>query len=91
MTTGTVTMDDLDHLRRVMGDLTEAGRTEELAALARIHAAVQEMLCRELFDDHNEDDPELRTALEEADRDFAAGRGIAHAEVVRRLAQLGDG
>lgn len=91
MATVAVTVDDLDHLRRVMAELTAAGRTEELAALARIHAAVQNMVCRELFGEPDEDDPELLAALEEADRDFEAGRGIPHADVVRRLAQLGDG
>ena len=91
MTTVAVTVDDLDHLRRVMSGLTGAGRTEELAALARIHAAVQELVCRALFGDPDEDDLELLAALEEADRDFDAGRGIPHADVVRRLAQLGHG
>ena len=74
-----------------MSELTAAGRTEELPALARIHAAVQEMLCQDLFGDDDVDDPDLLAALEEADHDFAAGRGIPHEEVVRRLEQLRDG
>lgn len=91
MTTVAVTVDDLDHLRRLMFDLTEAGRMEELPALARIHAAVQDLLCQDLFGDDKVEDPELAAALEEADRDFRAGRGIPHEDVVRRLAALGDG
>ena len=91
MTTTAVSLDDLNHLRRLMFELIEAGRTEELPPLARINATVQEMVCQDLLGDDEDEDPALLAALEEADRDFEAGRGIPHAEVVRWLAELGDG
>lgn len=90
MTTATVTIDDLMRLRDVMTELLHAGRTEELEALARVHAAVQGMILDEYFED-DDDDPELLAAIEESERDYEAGRWIPHEEMVRRLEQLNDG
>ncbi len=44
MTTATVTLDDLFHLRRVMLELQKAGRHEELAALGRVHQAIEAII-----------------------------------------------
>ena len=89
MTTTTVTEDDLHHLRAIMFELLEAGRKDELAALARVHAVIQEIILTEFYED-DDDDPEFAQDMEEAERDFAEGRWIPHEEMVRRLEAFGD-
>ncbi len=89
MTTTTVTWEDIEYLRSLLRELTEAGRKDEAAKVLRIHSIVQSIYMAENFDDE-EDDPDFIRQMEEAERDIAEGRLIPHEEVVRRLQALDD-
>lgn len=93
MVTTAISFDDLERLQALMLELHEAGRTDEAAVLAQAHAVLSGILIDEQFpwlDDDDPDDPEFVAAMEEAERDFAEGRGIPHADVLRRLQALDD-
>lgn len=89
MTTTTLTEQDIEHLQALLMELTEAGRSEEAVSLARVHAVVCSMVYADLFAG-DEDDEELAAELEEAERDYEAGRTIPHEEMLRRLQALDD-
>ena len=88
-TTTTLTEQDVDFLRSLLQELIDTGRKEEAASIARVHAAVCEIVFADLLA-LDEDDDELAEALGEAERDYYAGRTIPHEEVVRRLQALDD-
>ncbi len=87
MTTATLTERDIDHLLSLLGELTWAGRTDEATTIARLYTLACSVLYPDLFDDEDEGE-ELARALEEAERDFEAGRCTPHEDVVRRLQAL---
>ena len=88
-TTTTLTEQDVDYLRTLLGELIDAGRKEEAASIARVHAVVCEIVYADILAG-DEEDEELAREYEEAMRDLEAGRLIPHEEVVRRLQALHD-
>jgi hypothetical protein len=87
-TTATVGEYDIEVLRILLQELNAEGRKDEASAVARVHAIICEIVYADLLDPLDENDEELAAALEEAERDFAEGRGIPHEEVLRRLAEI---
>ena len=90
MTMTPVTDQDIDILRALLMELHTAGRTEDAAALVRIHTLVCDVACADGCPE-DEDDPEFVLLMEAAERDIAAGRLIPHDDVVRRLQAIDDG
>lgn len=84
------TVEDLDRLRALLSELQHAGRQAEADVLTRLHAALYEAIYAAVFDEDEHDEVFAR-AMEEADRDFAAGRWTRDEEVMRRLAELSNG
>lgn len=83
MTTTThYTIDDQSRLMDMINEFSESGRTEDAALLARLCADV----IAAISVDWEVDDPQaLEADFEEADRQYAAGGGISHEEMLRRL------
>lgn len=83
-TPATVTEADVYHLRELVCELSDAGRSGDATAVAHAHAAVQDIVYPWLLD-LDDDDPEFVASMEAAERDIAEGRTYSHEEVLRRL------